>query len=69
MDEEAIVFIMHNVFIIIIITSALAVTLKEGSHPQLQQLLSSIPSISVALVNLEYKEEVLPPAHQAVCSS
>jgi len=48
---------------------ALAMALKGDSHSELKQLLNNIPSITVALVNLEYKEEVLPSAYQAVCIS
>ena len=47
---------------------ALAMMLKGDSHAQLRRLLSNIPSITVALVNLEYKEQVLPPTDQAVCT-
>ena len=52
----------YNVFIIL----ALARLLKGDSHRELQQLLSNIMSITVAVVNLEYNEQVLPPSYQPV---
>ena len=45
---------------------ALAMMLKGDGHSELCRLLNSIPSITVAMVNLEYKEQVLPPTYQAV---
>lgn len=42
----------------------LARLLKGDSHRELQQLLSNIMSITVAVVNLEYNEQVLPPSYQ-----
>ena len=44
---------------------ALAMMLGD-SHSELCRLLNSIPSITVAMVNLEFKEQVLPPTCQAV---
>ena len=41
--------------------------LEGDDHRELHQLLSNIMSITVAVVNLEYSEQVLPSPYQPVC--
>ena len=42
-------------------------SLLDDDYSQLQQLLCTIPSVTTIVVNLEYKDEVLPPTYRSVC--
>jgi len=47
----------------------LASLLDDDGHAQLRQHLDSIASVTTIVVNLEYKDEVLPPTYRSVCAN